>query len=98
MYSTRAFWKKRPTGQVYHKGRNVTLRHRRNVTSQTPVVSMTTRLIYRCNVRLLKLFLTSMHIQLALCRLINKVNQAYFLAACQIESGKATNMIDLIKL
>ena len=37
MYSTRAFWKKRPIGQVYHEGRNVT--------SQTPVVSMTTRLI-----------------------------------------------------
>ena len=41
MYSTKAFWKKRPIGQVYRKGRN----HRRNVTSQTPVVSMTTRLI-----------------------------------------------------
>ena len=37
MYSTRAFWKKRPIGQVYRKGRNVT--------SQTPVVSMTTCLI-----------------------------------------------------
>ena len=45
MYSTRAFWKKRPIGQVYRKGRNVTSRHRRNVRSQTPVVSMTTRLI-----------------------------------------------------
>ena len=31
MYSTRAFWKKRPIGQVYRKGRNVVL---------------TTRLIY----------------------------------------------------
>ena len=37
MYSTIAFWKKRPIGQVYRKGCNVT--------SQTPVVSMTTRLI-----------------------------------------------------
>ena len=39
MYSTRAFWKKRPIGQVYHKGRK-TSRHRRNVRSQTPVVSI----------------------------------------------------------
>ena len=37
MYFTRAFWKKRPIGQVYRK--------ESNVTSQTPVVSMTTRLL-----------------------------------------------------
>ena len=51
MYSTRAFWKKRPIGQVYRKGRNVTSRHvtdvmsQRKVTSQRPVIPMTTRLI-----------------------------------------------------
>ena len=27
MYSTRAFWKKRPIGQVYCKGHNVTSQH-----------------------------------------------------------------------
>ena len=38
LFSIRAFWKKRPIGQVYRKGHNVM--------SQTPVVSMTTRLIH----------------------------------------------------
>ena len=46
--STREFWKKRAIGQVSH--------YRRNVMSQTPVVSMTTRLIDFVNIGKLTFF------------------------------------------
>ena len=38
MYSTRAFWKKRPIGQVYRKGRN--LMSQRNIMSQCNITDV----------------------------------------------------------
>ena len=75
MYSTRAFWQKRPIGQVYRKGRNVTSRHRRNVTAQTPVVSMTTRLISELSHMKHTLEVSKSDLQAVKIRLVPKLEQ-----------------------